>query len=186
MSGLTASPGEFPAIADAARLDPLRRQLIHWSLAYDPATVGTFFSTGDLMQVGRDTTQPWLSPSAWGTSGWSLAGCLCLAYPPAHQAASLVGRYGKGVLAAVVPDVALLVAEAVSDHSLPAELTLSVLAAATQDVIDGLRPAHDDDWMGLAAEIQQLVPQRVDDYVAAAMTGGVLVPLPEAADARRP
>ena len=56
------------------------------------------------------------------------------------------------------------------------------MAAATQDVIDGLRLAHDDDWVGAVAQIQQLVPQRVDDYVAAVMTGGVLVPLSEAPD----
>ena len=97
----------------------------------------------------------------------------------------LVGRYGKGLLAALVPDVTLLVAEAVADQGLPAELTLSVLAAATQDVIDGLRPAHDDDWVGVVAQVQQLVPLRVDDYVAAVMTGGMLVPVSEASDEQR-
>ena len=185
VAALTPSSADAEAVMDLARIDPMRREQITWNLAHDRAKVESFFSTGDLLDIGQEPGAPRLVPTAWGTSGWSLDGCLCIEFPPARYASSLVGRYGKGLLAALVPDVTLLVAEAVADQGLPAELTLSVLAAATQDVIDGLRPAHDDDWVGVVAQVQQLVPLRVDDYVAAVMTGGMLVPVSEASDEQR-
>jgi hypothetical protein len=180
VSQLVTSPADLAAVLDLARVDPLRREQIRWTLVHEPAKLDGFFSAGDLLDIGTGASDSRLVPAAWGTSGWSLDGCLCLEYPPARHAPTLVGRYGKGLLAALVPDVALLVAEAVADQGLPAELTLPVLAAATQDVIDGVRPAHDDDWVGVVAQVQQLVPLRVDDYVAAVMTGGMLVPVSEA------
>ena len=126
VSRLATSPDDVAAVLDLGRVDPLRREQIRWTLAHEPAKVDGFFSTGDLLDIGTDASGSRLVPAAWGTSGWSLDGCLCLEYPPARHAPTLVGRYGKGLLAALVPDVALLVGEAVADHALPAELTLSV------------------------------------------------------------
>ena len=185
VAALAAAPADLDAVARAARLDPLRRQLVAWSLGRDREHVKSFFSAGDLWSLGQEGALPAASRGAWGTSGWSFEGCLCLEYPPFQLWSSLTGRYGKALIVSLVPDTTLLVAEAVEEHGLPAELTLSVLAAASQDVIDSLRPAHDDDWMGMVAQVQAMLPARVDDYVAAAMTGGVLVPVQNRPDDRQ-
>ena len=81
-----------------------------------------------------------------------------------------------------MPDLSLLVAEVLAEHGLPVALVPSIMAAATQDVIDGLRPSFEDDWLGMVAQIQRLVPQRADDYVNSVITGGVLVPAVDGAD----
>lgn len=184
VASLVSAPDLLPDLVARASIDALRRQLIAWSLAHEPAAVPAFFSAGDLVALGATRPEDMEALSAWGTSGWSQEGCLCLQYPRVRLSSSLAGRQGKGLRSALLPDLTLLVADAIEQHRLPAELTLPVLATASQDAIDTVRPAHDDDWIGLAAQLQQLVAERVDDYVAAVMTGGVLVPLSDRTDER--
>jgi len=122
---------------------------------------------------------------AWGTSGLSFDGRLCLLFQASHQWSTLSGRTGKGGVAALVPDLPLLVAEALSDQRLPAALTRSILTIATLDYLDRLRVAFDDDWLAMVAAVQRILPARMDDYVAAVMTGGPLVPLAKGSDRGR-
>jgi hypothetical protein len=77
---------------------------------------------------------------------------------------------------AILPDLALAVAESLHAKGLPAVLTRAVLTAAAQDYSDDVRQAYEDDWFAMIAVVPTLVP-RVDEYVAALTTGGGLVPV---------
>ena len=174
---LAASPDGLPEVLQHLRVDPARREMLAWTVAHEPERVAEFFSAAELVQLGRGPEQmEALGLWQWGTSGWSLEGALRLRVPPSRHWATLGGRQGKGLTAALVPDLSLLVAEVLAEHGLPVALVPSIMAAATQDVIDGLRPSYEDDWLGMVAQIQRLVPQRADDYVNSVITGGVLVP----------
>jgi len=73
-------------------------------------------------------------------------------------------------------DLSLRVAEALSDLTLPAQLSRSILALATQDVLDAYRPAYIDDWSAMVAAVRRLPEGRFVDYVSALTAGGPLVP----------
>jgi hypothetical protein len=76
-----------------------------------------------------------------------------------------------------MPDMALLVAEALQERRLPAMLTRSVLAAATQDFEDDVRLGFGDDWMSMVRQARKTLPPRMDDYIASLTTNGPLVPI---------
>jgi hypothetical protein len=78
------------------------------------------------------------------------------------------------------------VAEALAAQKLPARLTVGVLSAAAQDLVDRVRVSHADDWPGLVAAARQVVRGRVEEYVAALTNDGPLVPIvQESQDAGR-
>jgi hypothetical protein len=79
----------------------------------------------------------------------------------------------------------LLVAEWLDDRGLPAALARSVLLVATLDYIDELDLAYDDDWLALIADVQRILPGRMDDYLATITSGGALVRLARAKEGRR-
>jgi hypothetical protein len=147
--------------------------------------VAPFFSLGELYRLGRPPAGAVEALDAWGTSGLSLNGCMCLHFPLSQPWTTLAGRRGKGISPTLVPDLALLVAEALSDQQLPATLTRSVLAVATPDVVNRLALAFEDDWLTMVADIQRIVPERMDDYLASVMTSGPLVPMPKGPERER-
>ena len=77
----------------------------------------------------------------------------------------------------LVPDLSLLVAEALHQRHLPAVLARSMLLVATPDYLDRVAVAHEDDWLTLVSDVQRILPPRIDDYLASVTTGGPLVPL---------
>jgi hypothetical protein len=174
---LASIPSTLPDVAAAAALDETRRQAIAWSLHHDREQVPGFFSLGDLVRLGRLSIDALEAPDAWGTSGLSYDGRLGLRYPTSEPWSTLAGRKGKGLIPALLPDLALLAAETLSDQRLPAALTRHVLAVATRDYMDRAQLGYLDDWLAMVREVQRLLPPRMDDYLAAVMTGGPLVPL---------
>jgi hypothetical protein len=80
----------------------------------------------------------------------------------------------------LVPDLSLLVAEALYQRHLPAVLARWMLLVATPDYMDRVALAHEDDWLTLVSEVERILPQRIDDYLASVTTGGPLVPLRQA------
>jgi hypothetical protein len=182
---LASVPTELPDVAASAALDELREQAVAWALAHERDAVPGLFSLGDLLRVGQVPADSLQLLDAWGTSGLSFDGRLCLRFPLSQPWSTLSGRRGKGITPTLVPDLALLVAEALSDQRLPAALTRSILAVATLDYLDRLRVAFEDDWMAMVAHAQRTVAGRMDDYLASVMTGGPLVPAAKGANRGR-
>jgi hypothetical protein len=75
-----------------------------------------------------------------------------------------------------VPDLNLRVAAALAELKLPAALARGVLAAATQDYVDRVKPLYPDDWLTLVRSAQAFSIERIQDYVAALTINGPLVP----------
>jgi hypothetical protein len=174
---LASVPALLPEVAADAFLDETRVQALAWSLLHDRERAPAFFSLGDLVRLGHLAVDSLEAPDAWGTSGLSYDGRMGLRFPASQPWSTLAGRKGKGLTPTLVPDLALLAAETLSDQRLPAALTRHVLALATRDYMDRARLAYLDDWMAMVIDVQRLLPPRMDDYLAAVMTGGPLVPL---------
>jgi len=174
---LASVPDLLPEVAAAASLDEARTHLLAWALVQERDRVPDLFSLGELLRLGQVAPGAVVSLDAWGTSGLSREGSLCLRYPDSQPWSTFSGRRGAGLTPTFVPDLALLVAETLNDHRLPAALTRSMLAVATQDYVDRVRPAFDDDWRAMVAAVQQIVAARMDDYLASVMTAGPLVPI---------
>jgi hypothetical protein len=184
---LASIPDQLAEVAEAAELDETRRQLLAWALASERDRIHEFFSLGELLKLGQFTRESVAALDAWGTSGLSREGSLCLRFPDSQPWTTMSGRRGKGVTPTLLPDLALLVAETLSDHRLPAALARSLLAAATQDLVDRVRPAYEDDWMTMVTAVQRIVSGRMDDYLASVMTAGPLVPVEKrSGDGRQP
>ena len=76
-----------------------------------------------------------------------------------------------------MPDLTLTVAQILKELELPAGLTTYVVSAAMQDFVDEMRPLDADDWLALVRRGQHVTRERVEDYVAAAVADGPLLPL---------
>ena len=174
---LALDSSDLSNAAATAGLDETRRELVLWAAANEPGRVPAFFSVTDLLRLGGESDQHLPSLAAWGASGLAYDGRLSLWFPASQPFATVAGRRTRGVLAALIPDLSLLVAESLDEHRLPAVLTRSVLMVATLDYVDRLGLAYEDDWMTLVAGVQRIVPSRMDDYLASVTTAGLLVPL---------
>jgi hypothetical protein len=185
LAEIAADPARLRELAGEAALDETRQNLLAWSAVHEPERVPGFFSLGDLLRLGGLSADSIEALDAWGTSGLSYDGRLRLRFPATQPFATLAGRAAKGVLATLLPDLALLVAESLSQQRLPAALARSVLGVATLDFMDRLSLAYDEDWLTLVSDVQRILPARMDDYLASATTSGPLVPLPRGPDAAR-
>jgi hypothetical protein len=172
-----ANPGGVSDLIDAAGIRDARREMIPWTLAHEPDRLADFFSLGEMLRIGQMQPSVIARLDAWGTSGLAREGCLCLRFPLTGHWETLAGRIGKAVVASLMPDMALLVAEALRERQLPAMLTQYVLAAATQDFEDDVRLAFGDDWISMFRQVRKTLPPRMDDYIASLTTNGPLVPI---------
>jgi hypothetical protein len=102
-------------------------------------------------------------------------GCLCTRLAPPGRADTIAGRWPAETVATEVADLNLRVAVALADMKLPAALAKGVLAAATQDFVDRVRPLYPYDWLTLVRTAQSLTNARIEDYVAALAADGPLV-----------
>ena len=168
-------------LADAAvGLDGIQRNLLAWTLVHERERVPAFFSRGDLLWLGRLDRSAVRALDAWGTTGLSYDGRLCLRFPVTRPYSALAGRWSTGLMPTLLPDITLLVAEALHERHLPAALTRSMLLVTTLDFMDRLALAHEDDWLTLAADVERVLASRLDDYLASVTTAGPLVPLRKA------
>jgi hypothetical protein len=168
------SDGELDALADEINLDGWRRRAARWSVANDPPAVEPLFSLAELLQLG--STGGIGSLSGWGMAASSYDGCVCTVLAPAGRWVLGVGRFPRGSVAVHVADLNLRVAEALAALNVPAALAKGVLAAATQDYVDRVKPSYADDWLTLVRSAQAVSDQRIQDYVAALAANGPLLP----------
>jgi hypothetical protein len=176
LRGLAAHPSALEGLVRAARLDEWWRQAVQWSQEHEPDHVPAYFSLADLARIGEAETTPAPPLDAWGAARFDTEGCLCLRRPDADDRRTLSGRLGSALVPEQFIDLSLRVAEALSDLGLPAPLSRSIMALATQDVLDAYRPAYIDDWTAMIAAVRSLSDRRFVDYVAALTSGGPLVP----------
>ena len=176
LSGVAAHPEALATIARAAGLDEWWRQAFGWAQVHEPDRIATYFSLADLVRIGEAETTPSPPIDGWGASRMDTEGCLCLRYPGFADRQTFAGRMGTALVVEQFVDLPLRVAEALVQLGLPARLSRSMLALATQDVLDAYRPAYIDDWSAMIAAVRGLSDSRFVDYVAALTARGPLVP----------
>jgi hypothetical protein len=177
VGALQRDPAGLEAMADAVRMDGWRRTAIRWSLAHAPDRVASFFSMAELLALGGAAPDS-AKFSAWGMAAVDYDGCLCVSLVPVGAWSVVLSRGRIGALAVHVPDITLRVAEALRDLALPAAVERDVLAAAVQEYVDHVKPAHTNDWLALVRTAQAMSLERVADYVAGLTAYGPLVPEP--------
>jgi hypothetical protein len=172
-----ATGGERLAeMADEIRMDGWRRRGAQWTLEHDAPRVASFFSLTELLYLGHPENTGALD--AWGVSGVAVDGCVCTKLQPPGGWILAMGRVRAGFLATHVADLTLHIATTLRELRLPAALARGVLAAATQDYIDEVKPVHGNDWLALVRAAQAVSKERIEDYIAAlTAVGGPLVPV---------
>jgi hypothetical protein len=176
LRGVEAHPSALPDLVRAAGLNEWWRQVIPWAQIHEPERIADYFSRADLVRISEAETTSLPPLAAWGSVALDTDGCFCLRYPDAGVRETLAGRMGTALVAEQFVDLALWVAESLSDRGLPARLSRSILALATQDVLEAYRPAYIDDWSAMVAAVRSVPDSRFIDYVAALTAGGPLVP----------
>jgi len=174
---LIASDAGLDRLARLAGLDEWRTQTLPWVVSNEPSRLDDVMSLVEVARVGLDGAE---APSDWdqfGTSTAALNGRLGVSFPATGSWTLLAGRRSTTLVSSLVADLSLGLMEKLAAMGLPSSLTPGVAAAATQDVLDRLRPDFDDDWMSMVRQARQVVSQGIDDYVAALTTGGPLVPV---------
>jgi hypothetical protein len=169
------------ALGAEAGLDAWRRGQLPWLARLAPDRLPTLFTLSELAVLGRPPASVALDP--WGASSVSADGCLCTRFLTAPDWPSVTGRADIGLVAARLPDLTLRVVELMSALELPAALTRDVLAIATLDFIDHVRPADANDWLTLSRAAAALTREQIEDYAAALTADGPMIP--DAARERR-
>lgn len=167
------------ALADALELRGTRRTLLDWIAAHDRPRLLPFFSTAELLRLGL-SGPPEASLHAWGAPARPRLGCDCLQLPDAAAPEAASGRWHTGMLAAAFPDLNLRLAELLAGLGMPAPLLGPVLAPATLDFVNTAISRDADDRRGPLEFVQQLPPDRLEQYLALLTTDGPLVPVDEA------
>ena len=176
LEAVLRSPASWPAAADAMQLRDFRRELLPWTMAYEPTAVETLLSLGELLLLGQLPGAPAAQADAWGTSGRAYDGRWSLRYPVPVMFNLLSGRKGGSLTVGLVPDLVLSVAEAMHERQVPAVLTRSVLECAARDLIDEVQLQYFDDWLTLVGQ-SRVLSDRLDEYLASLTSGGPLVPV---------
>lgn len=176
---LALGPAMLTPVLDSLGIDPRRQRAILWAARVTPQDVPRMFLRTELVLLGRGPEGE--LPHAWGAAQIAATGCLCLQFPAPPAVQRFTGRAGSGLLATRMTELKLRVLELLAELRLPAALARGVLAAAMQEYLEELRPAHGDDWYTLARQVDEVTMTRFEDYVAALTAGGPLVPAAPAA-----
>ena len=163
MEEVAGQPSLWADAAGAMQLRDFRRELLPWAIVNEPAAVPAMLSLGELALLGQLNGAPAAFPDSWGTSGRAYDGRWGLRYPTPLSFELLSGRKGGALVAGLVPDLMLSVAEAMHDRQVPAALTRSVLECAARDAIDEVPLQYFDDWVTLIGHTR-IVPDRLDEY----------------------
>ena len=169
--GLAAGVEGLVDVADAAGLDPARRNDLAWLLRRRPAEVDGFFSHTELLWLGLGGGgSPDLPPPGWGAPAISLDGCLCTRMPVPD--AEDLFRAPAARLAPRFADLQLALAEAVDDMALPAPIVGDLLPIATREMLDGVQFTYAGRFDALVRYVRDLPRARIEDYVAALVGPG--------------
>ncbi len=173
-------------VAVAVGLDEWRTEMLPWMVAHEPDRIHELWSRAELVRLGGADTTSAESFDAFGSSMWSVRGQLSCRFPWRQPWTTFSGRKGIRVVAGLVPDLAIAVAESLAALELPARLLAGVLAVATPDLLDTVRLNHDDDWLALVVGVQRVADRSFEDYIATLTFDGPLIPiLQEPGDATR-
>jgi hypothetical protein len=173
VASLAEDHGSIEGVTGEIQMDGWRLRALRWTVANEPARVGSMFSLTELLYLGR---APIADLNPWGASAIGWSGCVCTLLAPPRLWRLLWGRPQLGLMAATIPDLNLHVALMLRELKLPAAIAKAVLAGAVQDFIDESRPTDFNDWLTLVRSAQAVSRDRIEDYVAAATASGPLVP----------
>ena len=169
---LAAGAASLADIADAAGLDPARRNDLAWMLRRRPGEVDGFFSRSELLWLGLQEVDgaPGRPPPGWGAPAVWPAGCPCTRMPLPD--AEDLFRAPAARLASRFADLQLALAEAVDDMALPARIVRDLLPVATREMLDGVQFTFAGRFDALARYVHELPRTRIEDYVAALVGPG--------------
>jgi hypothetical protein len=185
VAALTSDREQIDLVAMEAGLNEWRRESLAWTIAHQRELVPSHFSLLEMLWLGSPRNTAAVALDAWGATTLRATGCLCLELPRPATGDFLSGRPVSGMLGLRGSEVAMRVAEALSEAKLPASLAPAVLAFAMQDVLDSARLAYHDDWTEFSRAAGALDKDQIADYISALAAGGPLLP-PRANSDKRP
>jgi len=151
--------------------------MLPWMSEHERERIAELWSLAELVRLGGSDARGTSGYDAFGSSMWSVRGQLACRFPWRQPWTTFAGRKGVRVVAGLVPDLAIAVAESLAALKLPARLSAGVLAVATQELLNTVRVNHDDDWLALVAGVQQIARGSFEDYVTALTSDGPLIPI---------
>jgi hypothetical protein len=166
-------PDRLQLLVAPVGLDEWRTNLLAWMASHEPERVLEILSLAEVADIGGARGR---APGTPVSSGWSLGAELRGVPLRWHAWTTLAGRKSTSLVPALVPDLAIGMAEALDRLGVPAALGRGVLLMAAQDLLDSLRTNHDDDWMTLIDRARRVAAGPVEDYVAGQTIWGALIP----------
>jgi hypothetical protein len=167
------------ALGVEAGLGEWALETLPWALEFDKEAARSAFTLVQLVRLGsREASASMKMPEGvadrWGTSAAALTGSLRLREQPDASWDSFSWRSGAGYLSLFAADMPLHVAEWLGRMKLPAALARVILPAAMQDLRDGARLAHWNDWRALARYAVEYQDQRFSDLLSTLADSGAL------------
>jgi hypothetical protein len=163
------------ALADEVAMTPAVRQTLPWTLTRTPELAPALFGLREHFWLGR-VDLPAETLNRWGIYSEPLHGRLRTAMPTPTSWENFGGRADGGVIATQMPDLTLRMAQETARLKLPAQLIPGLLTYATQDFWHDVDSRFPDDLPAMSRQALALLPQRVEDYVAALAGDGPLRP----------
>lgn len=170
-----ASPDLARVVSDSG-MDEWRAEALRWTLVHEAERSQDLFSLAELALAGGLDPATLPALDAWGTSGFSLDQGLEMKYPARLAWTTVAGRRTVRSVPAFVLDLTIGLAAESQRLRLPAALVPGLLTVATQDFLDSLRTAHEDDWPAMVAHARAIARSGIEDYVAGLTIDGPLVP----------
>jgi hypothetical protein len=173
-AGSAARPADHLEGLPTDTVSSWRSVAVDWTAANAPDELLAHFTLYEILLLGAPGRIEALD--AWGVSQQLHSGCPCLQTLPAVGLETLSGRAASSEAASHFVDLSLRLAEEFSELRVPAVLLASVLALATQDLIDTAKATSDDDTMALSRAVRAMTRDQVSDYVAAVVGRGMAKP----------
>ena len=149
-SALRAGEADVAAACRDAGLDPWRARALEWLLEHEPDARGSFFSLGELLNLGAPGER---RLDGWGVSDELGAGLEPRLPGPAPLDES-AGRPPQPALARTFVDLQLRAAMHLAQRRLPASLHPSIVSTLLPDLFAEARPVAPDDRLGLDAWVR--------------------------------
>ena len=175
---------DLVALTHRLPLSALRRHLAPWVLEHDRTSLATYFSVSEIVALGLETDQAANTLSGWGNSCEPLTGRRAAGGLPDAAWELYGGRLSSGLLASVVPDVQLRVAELLAGLDMPADVLPDVLSSAVLEFVNTVPSRHPDDWRALVLTAAAIGPTAVERFLALLTTDGVLQAAPRTTSER--